>query len=64
MFLKTKTGRQVKLPTAEEDAVINAGIASDSDTRELNAEEFKKSGDDWQTKMSDALRNCLQTRHR
>ncbi len=94
MFLKTKTGRQVKLPTAQENAAINAGIASDPDTRELSVEEFKqlqpikprgrplgsgrkvqltvrfdtevvdefkKSGDGWQTKMNDALRDCLQT---
>lgn len=42
MFLKTKTGRLVKLPTAEENAAINAGIASDPDTRELSEDEFKQ----------------------
>lgn len=93
MYLKTKTGRRVKLPTAEENAAINAGIASDPDTRELSEDEFKqlkpirprgrpmgsgrkvqltvrfdtevvdefrKSGDGWQTKMNDALREWLQ----
>lgn len=40
MYLKTKTGRKVKVPTPEENAAINAGIAADADTRELSAEEF------------------------
>lgn len=29
------------IPTAEEDAIINAGIAADPDTYELSDEEFK-----------------------
>lgn len=30
------------LPTDEEEATINAGIAADPDTREVSSEEFKK----------------------
>jgi len=39
--LKTHAGRTVHIPTKEEDARINAGIASDEDTHELGATEFK-----------------------
>lgn len=42
MFLKTKSGRKVKLPTPEEEAVIQAGIDSDSDTYELSDTELKQ----------------------
>ncbi len=42
MFLKTKSGRVVRLPTPEEEAAINAGIAADPDSRELDAEWFAK----------------------
>ena len=31
MFLKTRFGRKVKLPTPEEETAIQAGIAADSD---------------------------------
>jgi uncharacterized protein (DUF4415 family) len=40
MFLTTKTGRKVYLPTPEEEAQINAGIAADPDTFEPTAEEI------------------------
>jgi uncharacterized protein (DUF4415 family) len=36
MFLKTKSGRLVELPTPEEEAAINAGIAADPDNPELD----------------------------
>jgi uncharacterized protein (DUF4415 family) len=42
MYLKTKSGRLVILPTPEEDAAINAGIAADPDTFELTEEWFAK----------------------
>jgi hypothetical protein len=42
MFLKTKTGRMLEIPTPEEDAAINAGIAADPDTFELTDEWFAK----------------------
>ena len=42
MLLKTKSGRAVQMPTLEEDAAINAGIAADPDSRELDAEWFSK----------------------
>lgn len=38
--IKTRSGRVLVLPTAEEDAAINAGIASDQDTYELSDAEF------------------------
>lgn len=41
MYLKTKTGRKVLIPSKEENAAINAGIKSDPDTKELSAAEFK-----------------------
>ncbi len=41
MFLTTKSGRLVELPTPEEEAQINAGIAADPDTYELSEEWFK-----------------------
>ncbi len=40
--IKTRTGRVLAMPTAEEDAAINAGIAADPDTYELGAAEFKQ----------------------
>jgi len=42
MFLTTKSGRKVYLPSDEEDAQINAGIAADPDTHELTDEEFAR----------------------
>lgn len=42
MFLKTKSGRAVELPSDEEDADINVGIAADPDTYELTDAEFKQ----------------------
>lgn len=42
MLLKTKSGRVVQMPTPEEEAAINAGMASDPDSRELDAEWFAK----------------------
>ncbi len=41
MLLKTKSGRFVELPTEEEDAEINAGIASDPDAFEWTDDNFK-----------------------
>jgi len=35
MYLKTKSGRKVYLPTEEEDAKINEGIKADPDTYEV-----------------------------
>jgi hypothetical protein len=32
MLLKTKSGRQVELPTTEEDAAITAAAIADADT--------------------------------
>jgi uncharacterized protein (DUF4415 family) len=82
------------MPTKEEDAIINAGIAADPDTYELSdaefkqlkpyrgrgrplgsgkkeqltvrfdkevIEAFKRTGDGWQVKMNDALREWLAT---
>ncbi len=42
MLIKTKSGRDLKLPTDEEDATINAGIAADPDTFELTDKEFRR----------------------
>ena len=38
--IKTRSGREVIVPTSQENAAINAGIASDPDTYELGAAEF------------------------
>ena len=40
--LETRAGRQIELPTVEEDAVINAGIAAGRDSHELDADWFKR----------------------
>ncbi|WP_428852247.1 BrnA antitoxin family protein [Imbroritus primus] len=87
--------RKVLMPTPEEDAAINRGIAEDPDTFELNGsqikqlkplgkrigrpksdhpkvsvtirfdseivEAFRMSGDGWQTRMNNALRDWLRT---
>lgn len=38
--IKTRSGRVLVLPTPEEDAAINAGIAADPDTYELGRQDF------------------------
>lgn len=40
MFLKTKSGRLVELPTAEEDAIITAAAMSDPDALPLTDAEW------------------------
>ncbi|MEY4767368.1 MAG: hypothetical protein RL637_7 [Pseudomonadota bacterium] len=40
MLLTAKSGRLIELPNNEEDDLINAGIAADSDTYELSEDEF------------------------
>jgi len=40
--IKTRSGRVLILPTPEEEAAINAGIAADPDTYELTDEEFAR----------------------
>ena len=40
--IKTRSGREVVLPTAAEDAAINAGIAKDPDTYALSTTELKQ----------------------
>ncbi|MDD2947979.1 MAG: BrnA antitoxin family protein [Rugosibacter sp.] len=40
--LKTRSGRKVVLPTPEEEAAINAGIAADPDNPEWTATDFAK----------------------
>ncbi|MCX7151393.1 MAG: BrnA antitoxin family protein [Proteobacteria bacterium] len=40
MLLKTKSGRLVEVPTADEEAAINAGIAADPDNPEWTKEQF------------------------
>ncbi|MCK0506597.1 BrnA antitoxin family protein [Aromatoleum anaerobium] len=42
MFLKTKSGKKVYLPTPEEDTAIAAGIAADPDTYELSDKEWEQ----------------------
>ena len=39
--ITTRSGRTLILPTAEEDAQINAGIAADPDTYSLTDEEWE-----------------------
>lgn len=41
MYLKTKSGRRIELPTPEEEAAINAGIAADPASRPLTDEEWE-----------------------
>ncbi|MFM0210754.1 BrnA antitoxin family protein [Paraburkholderia sediminicola] len=88
--------RKIVMPTDEEDAAINRGIAADPDTYEVSDEDFKKmkrlgargrprletpkvllsvrydadivetfkaTGDGWQTRMNDALRDWLKDHH-
>ena len=38
--IKTRSGRALIVPTPEEDAATNAGIAADPDTHEVTAAEF------------------------
>lgn len=40
--INTHAGRVLVMPTPDEDAAINAGIAQDHDTYELGAAEFKQ----------------------
>lgn len=88
--------RKLIMPSEEEDAAINRGIAADPDTYEVPSEDFAKmkrlgargrprlqnpkvsltvrydadvveafkaTGDGWQTRMNDALREWLAEHH-
>ena len=41
-YIKLADGRLVEIPTPEEEAAINAGIAADPDTYELTEEEMAR----------------------
>ena len=61
MYLKTKSGRKVYLPTPEEDAAITAAAMSDPDALPLTDAEFtqlKRIG--WQTRMDEALKEWMR----
>lgn len=93
MFLKTKSGRKIKLPTSEEDAAITTAANSDADSVPFTDEEwesvkplirrgrppsgitkekisirlsrdvidqFKASGDGWQSRIDSALKEWLK----
>jgi len=63
MLLTTKSGRVFEMPTDEENALIEAGIASDVDTYELSAAEFSQlkrigkplAADSTKARITDAL---------
>lgn len=40
--IKIRSGKTLHMPTPEEDAEINRGIAADPDTYEASAEDFQK----------------------
>ncbi|HIJ85573.1 MAG: hypothetical protein HW380_1455 [Magnetococcales bacterium] len=91
MQVKSKSGRVFELPTPEENAAINEGIATDPDTYELSdaefaklrrighpdasvtkeritirlsrevVEQFRASGNGWQTRIDAALKDWLKT---
>lgn len=42
MQIKSKSGRVIELPTAAENAAIDAAIAADPDTFEVSEVEFKR----------------------
>ncbi len=42
MQIKSKSGRDFELPSEQEEADINAGLAADPDTRELTDQEFQQ----------------------
>lgn len=58
MLLKTKTGRVIELPSEEEEAQINAGIAADPDTFEWTEKNFKNAMrfDELPVSLQDTLR--------
>lgn len=41
-MLKTKSGRAIRMPTPQEAAAINAGVAADPDNPEWTDEDFAK----------------------
>lgn len=94
MQIKTKSGRILKMPDAEEDAAITAAAMGDDDALPLTDEQlaqmkparprgrpagsgkkvlvsvrfdtdvieaFRQTGDGWQTRMNDALKDWLKT---
>ena len=62
--LKTRSGRVVDLPTDEEQARINAGIAAEPDSQELDEEWFKRARPAAEVLPPDAYAGLVALRRR
>ena len=62
--LKTRSGQVVELPSDEEDARINAGIAADPDTPELDDDWFKRARPAAQLLPADVYAGLVAQRRR
>jgi len=62
--LKTRMGRVVQLPTDEEDARINAGIAADPGSPELDDDWFKRARPAAEVLPPDAYAGLVALRRR
>ena len=62
-IVNTRAGREITLPTSEEDAAINAAALSDPDAQPLSDAELahlRASGKGWQTKVNALLRRAVE----
>ena len=55
-IVNTRAGREITLPTSEEDAAINAAALSDPDV----LSHLRASGKGWQTKVNALLRQAVE----
>lgn len=60
-FIKTKSGRLIALPNAQEDATINAAVASDTDSPEWTEADFASAQPASDFSIRPPVQSCLHS---